>query len=100
VTQPAHLRHQQHDIAGEVRFHEHVSPGRIDKLLSARLHPLKPLLAMLIHKESSMTITRHLILCIIAVCIFIVDVMLELFGGHSPVPLIPLGLAFGFASFI
>jgi|KBSSwiStaDraftv2_1062776.scaffolds.fasta_scaffold360953_2 hypothetical protein len=47
-----------------------------------------------------MTVTRHLILCIIAVCIFIVDVMLELFGGHSPVPLIPLGLAFGFASFI
>ena len=47
-----------------------------------------------------MTLTRHLILCIIAVAIFVVKIMLDLFGGHSPVDLLALGLAFGFASLL
>ena len=47
-----------------------------------------------------MTLTRHTFLLIIAVAIFVVKIMLDLFGGHSPVDLIALGLAFGFASFL
>lgn len=45
-----------------------------------------------------MTVTRHQILCVIAVGIFAVKIMLDLWGGHSPVDLIALGLAVGFAS--
>ncbi len=41
-----------------------------------------------------MTVTRPSILIIIAVCLFVVKVLLDLFGGHSPVDLIALGLAF------
>lgn len=47
-----------------------------------------------------MVLTRHLVLCLIAVIVFGVDILLEMFGGHSPVPLIPLGLFFGFASLL
>jgi len=36
----------------------------------------------------------------LAVVLFLVQVLLELFGGHSPVDLIALGLALGFASLL
>jgi len=47
-----------------------------------------------------MTITRHQVLCLLAVCCFVVKIMLDLFGGHSPVDLLALGLAFGFGSLV
>jgi hypothetical protein len=47
-----------------------------------------------------MALNRHVFLCIIAVCLFVVKVLLDLFGGNSPVDLIALGLAFGFGSLL
>ena len=45
-------------------------------------------------------LARHPLLCGLAVVLFLVQVLLELFGGHSPVDLIALGLALGFASLL
>ncbi len=44
--------------------------------------------------------TRHILLCALAIALFATKILLDLFGGHSPVDLIALGLAVGWGSLI
>lgn len=45
-------------------------------------------------------VTHRTLLLVGATVCFAVQVLLELFGGHSPVDLLALGLAIGFAAFL